>query len=324
MDPNIDKTNTSNQTANMTESSSEHLRLPEQLTETHSPSTTEATAKKQRAKKLRNPKDHSKSPPKSPSKSRSKSVRETRTTLSDEVISPHIKRRSSLSNCLTDQITEDLESQSASHEKIASSNISVDRKSTVGAVFDYDSLDGDFLKMTVKKSSESKSGICLEKMDGRFILVGLPPHEQRRVLGLKILAINGQSTFHTVSKAMDIISRTEDEVRLVLDFSSPWDAPVAPLPIGSNESRMLHPPLPLATSPLPSAASGSSFTGTAALSNSSGRKIAYRKVDRQSNGDGTEEIMSVAQSERTFKVTNRAPRGSTRAASQEATQVSRG
>jgi hypothetical protein len=222
----------------------------------------------------------------------------------------------------------------------SSSKILSDAKSSASADFDYNSFDGDFIKITVKRGSERKSGIHVEKLDGKFILVALPLHEKRNVLGMQVLAINEQSTLHAATKAIDVLNRTEGEVRLVLDFSSasvvdPWspcistDAALEAKEMIENAGGSIAPPSAPSTSlsslppppPPPSAveaATGTSICspghGTTTL-NISSRKIAYRKVDPHSDrhGGGAEELMSLAQSERTFKVTNRAPPGSRRA-----------
>jgi hypothetical protein len=193
--------------------------------------------------------------------------------------------------------------------------------SKISLGFDYDSFEGDFLKITVRKESETKSGIVVDKVDGTFILVGLPPYEKRRVLGMPILAINGQSAFHTVSKAMDVMNRTQDVVQLVLDFSSPPGDTALKCPRCSadltldskNVAETPEGPVSPMVPPRPQVAASSGPSPGPTPSTSS-RKIAYRKVDHQNEegGGAPEEMMSVAQSERTFKVNNRAPPGTRR------------
>ena len=346
LDPVNDATNTSNQTANITESSSEHPRSTVEHMEPSSPPATEATRKKSKSSKVRTKAtgDVSKSPGAKPKKydKRSTSVREMRSSMSDEITPSKQKRRSSsIADFPTNMIPGKFNTQSLSPEKRRSYSRTISgAKHSVSVDFDYNRIDGDFIKITVKKGSDSKSGILIEKVDGKFVLVALPLHEKRNVLGMQVLAINGQSTFHTASKAIEIVNQTEHEVQLVLDFSSGFDGTLTS-PFISSEGAVqdkinkdtgessappsaqptsLASPLPPPPPPPPPGAETAGGTsnispgnGTVAL-NISSRKIAYRKVDPNSDrhAGGAEELMSLAQSERTFKVTNRAPPGSRR------------
>jgi len=319
MDLSHDATNTSNKTANISESSSEHVHSVMEQMAPSSPVLAEAMPKKSKAAKTRVAKSDReilKSPALKPKKheKRSTSVRETAISPSEDVTRSRSYQRPS---------SERLPSPEKLLSPSPSSKLSLGGKSATSVGFDFNRLEGDFIKITIKKESEDRPGILLDKVDGKLILVGLPYYEERQhVLGMQILAINGRSTCHTIAKAIYVISRTEKDVQLVLDFSPPLDtAPVGKKTLADSQSDVhdVTDTLEGAAStsaefPPPPGSTDSPTTGTVAL-NVSSRKIAYRKIaaDSGEGGSAAEESMSLAQSERTFKANNRAPPGTRRA-----------
>ena len=147
--------------------------------------------------------------------------------------------------------------------------------------FDFDSFVGDYLRVTVRKESEERSGISLEKSEGKFLLTAVPQHEKRIYPGMQVLAINGIVNLHTAVKAEDLISRSKGEVQLIIDFSSPLKAN-GNCPCCSQQK--------------------------APQAKVNGRRIVRRTVDDIKKGGGRE-AMSVAASENTTRVNNRAPPG---------------
>lgn len=151
--------------------------------------------------------------------------------------------------------------------------------------FDFDNFDGDFLRVTVAKESEAQPGLLLEKTEGKFLLTEVPQHEKRIFPGMQVLAINGVVNLHTTTKAEDLINRTKGKIELILDFSTPFKAD-AKCPCCS---RQMTP-------------DGKHANG------SSSRRVIRRKVEEPQPTGGAD-IMSVAASEITTKVKNKAPPG---------------
>lgn len=86
-----------------------------------------------------------------------------------------------------------------------------------------DEYDGDYIRIKVEKVSERDPGIKIRKTEGWFILTGLPEHEKRINVGVRVLAINGVMNINTVVKADDLMSATKGFVTLMVDFSSPLE-----------------------------------------------------------------------------------------------------
>lgn len=166
--------------------------------------------------------------------------------------------------------------------------------------FDYEQFSGDYIKVTVQKESETRSGLLFEKFDGNIVLAAVPQHEKRIFPGMQVLAINGISNIQSISKAEELVSCTSIEVRLVINFSSPLKASFkCPCCLRQLTADGKH------------------------AHNVQNRKIIRRKLPaqppnspnpaptstqpHQSNPDT--EMMSVAASEITTKVTNKAPPG---------------
>lgn len=59
--------------------------------------------------------------------------------------------------------------------------------------FDYDAFHGDFIKITVQKESETRSGLSLERMEGKFVLTAVPDHEKRIYPGMQVLGTSSLS-----------------------------------------------------------------------------------------------------------------------------------
>ena len=53
--------------------------------------------------------------------------------------------------------------------------------------FDYQNFSGDYVKATVRKESETRSGFLFEKFDGKIILAAVPQHEKRIFPGMQVL-----------------------------------------------------------------------------------------------------------------------------------------
>lgn len=107
------------------------------------------------------------------------------------------------------------------------SKLNQSASSSKSVAFDFDNFDGDYLKVTVRKDSEALPGISIQKTEGKFILTAVPAHEKRIFVGMQVLAINGVVNIHTVAKAEDLINRAKGETKLILDMSSPWEPNIA-------------------------------------------------------------------------------------------------
>lgn len=81
----------------------------------------------------------------------------------------------------------------------------------------------DFIRVTVKKISDRKSGVSLMKTEGKFILTAVPNYEKRISVGDEVLAINGTRNINTVVKADDLINRSKGSVVLIVNFDCPKD-----------------------------------------------------------------------------------------------------
>ncbi|KAL3909689.1 MAG: hypothetical protein SGARI_002475 [Bacillariaceae sp.] len=103
-------------------------------------------------------------------------------------------------------------------------NVSLNKSSlaqqTITKPEDY---DGDFIRIKVKKISESNPGIKVKKMAGIFVLADLPATETRINTGSQVLAINGVMNINTVTKAESLIRQVKGYVTLMVDFSFPTD-----------------------------------------------------------------------------------------------------
>lgn len=100
------------------------------------------------------------------------------------------------------------------------------------------------------------------------------------------VAINGNATFHSIMKAEELINRTKDEIRLVLDFSSPFKPQIK---------------CPCCSRPL--TADGKHTNGILS------RRVVRRQKEPPTDSSDGAELMSVAASEITTRVTNKAPPG---------------
>jgi hypothetical protein len=76
----------------------------------------------------------------------------------------------------------------------------------------------DFIRVTIQKISERKSGVSVTKTEGKFILTAIPDYEKRISVGDEVLAINGTRNINTVMKADDLIDRTKGSILLIVNF----------------------------------------------------------------------------------------------------------
>eukprot|EP00934_Nitzschia_sp_Nitz4_P006090 Nitzschia sp. Nitz4//scaffold75_size92586//24921//30479//NITZ4_004847-RA/size92586-augustus-gene-0.88-mRNA-1//-1//CDS//3329557681//6080//frame0 len=151
----------------------------------------------------------------------------------------------------------------------------------VGITFDFDNFEGDYMKVTVQKNSEAMPGISVQKTEGKFLLTEVPQHERRISPGMRVLAINGIASIHTVTKAEELINQEKGEVKLVIDLSP--------------ESQSDHKSCQWCKR---------AFGGTSPSKNGYGNRRS--RVDAQSISGSVES--SVAASEKTARVANTAPR----------------
>ncbi|KAL3909352.1 MAG: hypothetical protein SGARI_002638 [Bacillariaceae sp.] len=105
-----------------------------------------------------------------------------------------------------------------------------------------DDYEGDYIRIKVKKDSESIPGVGVRKIAGIFILSDLPGTEKRINVGCQVLAINGVMNINTIAKAESLMKQTKEHVTLMVDFSSSIDkrrvCPCCKEPIHANGNHV--------------------------------------------------------------------------------------